>query len=397
MARQKRIAAEGFKGVFLVASVSPATGEDDHIIYIRYKREGTLYEEKVGRTSEKAPKPNHKKYWSPFLASLLRADKIRGKEPTNAERRADERAVKEAEAERWTVSRLWESYKDAKVLSVKRAQADKSRFNKYLSKPFGKKEPHEIDSLSVARLKKSLCDKNLAPATVWGVLELLRRIINFGVGIGKCKPLSFKIDMPTIDNEKTEYMDDDQLRAYLKALDAEPDQDDAAFFRVMLLTGIRRGALLNVRWNDIDFEKSFLTLRGEVAKGGKTKTIPLSQGVMDVLKGISHRGSDYLWPGKERGPREDFRRMGRRLREKAGLPKSFRPCHGLRHHFATALASSGEVDLYVLQRLLTHGSPAMTARYGHLTDDALKRAAAVADSILDVGQGEKVLEMNGKK
>lgn len=33
MARQKRIAAGGYKGVFLVASTSPATGEADHIIY----------------------------------------------------------------------------------------------------------------------------------------------------------------------------------------------------------------------------------------------------------------------------------------------------------------------------------------------------------------------------
>jgi hypothetical protein len=39
----------------------------------------------------------------------------------------------------------------------------------------------------------------------------------------------------------------------------------------------------------------------------------------------------------------------------------------------------------------------MTARYGHLTDAALKRAAAVADSILDAGQAEKVVEINGKK
>lgn len=60
MARQKRIAAGGYKGVFLVASTSPATGEADHIIYIRNKREGKLYEEKAGRTSEKAPEAKRK-------------------------------------------------------------------------------------------------------------------------------------------------------------------------------------------------------------------------------------------------------------------------------------------------------------------------------------------------
>lgn len=382
-----------YPGVVYLESTS-TSGKPEKIFYIYYRKpnkDGKLVqvEEKVGRSI--------RDNMTPAKANRIRTDRIEGRQLSNNERRAEEQAVKDAEAGRWTVSRLWDAYKAAKTLSIKRAQADKSRFNKYLTKPFGNKEPHEIDAFSVARLAKSLRDKKLAPATVWGVLELLRRIINFGVGIGKCKPLSFKIDMPKIDNEKTEYMDDEQVRAYLNALDAEPDQDDAAFFRVMLLSGIRRSALLNVRWDDIDFEKSFLTLRGEVAKGGKTKIIPLSPAALEVLKGITRKDSFYIWPGKGGGPREDFRRMGRRLRDKAGLPRDFRPCHGLRHHFATALASSGEVDLYVLQRLLTHGSPAMTARYGHLTDDALKRAAAVADSILDAGQDENVVEMNGKK
>ena len=42
------------------------------------------------------------------------------------------------------------------------------------------------------------------------------------------------------------------------------------------------------------------------------------------------------------------------------------------------LASSGEVDLYTLQKLLTHKSPQMTQRYAHLRDSALKRAATIA-------------------
>jgi integrase len=63
------------------------------------------------------------------------------------------------------------------------------------------------------------------------------------------------------------------------------------------------------------------------------------------------------------------------------LPDDFRPLHGLRHTFASWLASSGEVDLYTLQRLLTHNSPQMTQRYAHLADEALQRAAAVADKL----------------
>jgi integrase len=71
-----------------------------------------------------------------------------------------------------------------------------------------------------------------------------------------------------------------------------------------------------------------------------------------------------------------------KIRERAKLPEGFRPLHGLRHVFASGLASSGEVDLFTLQRLLTHKTPTMTMRYSHLRDDTLRRAANVAGRII---------------
>lgn len=67
----------------------------------------------------------------------------------------------------------------------------------------------------------------------------------------------------------------------------------------------------------------------------------------------------------------------RRICDNAGLPKDFRPMHGLRHVFASTLASSGQVDLYTLQKLLTHKTPAMVQRYAHLRDDAMMKASEV--------------------
>ena len=54
------------------------------------------------------------------------------------------------------------------------------------------------------------------------------------------------------------------------------------------------------------------------------------------------------------------------------------------------LASSGQVDLYTLQKLLTHKSAAMTQRYAHLRDDALRRASDLAGDL--IGQA-----MSGKR
>jgi integrase len=55
------------------------------------------------------------------------------------------------------------------------------------------------------------------------------------------------------------------------------------------------------------------------------------------------------------------------------------------------LASSGQVDMYTLQKLLTHKSPLMTQRYAHLRDEALRKASDLAGDI--IGQATK---KNGK-
>ncbi|MDP6394491.1 MAG: hypothetical protein QF466_03435 [Desulfobacterales bacterium] len=54
------------------------------------------------------------------------------------------------------------------------------------------------------------------------------------------------------------------------------------------------------------------------------------------------------------------------------------------------LASSGKVDMYTLQKLLTHKSPIMTQNvYAHLRDDALKRASELAGRLIEGASNDK--------
>jgi integrase len=64
-----------------------------------------------------------------------------------------------------------------------------------------------------------------------------------------------------------------------------------------------------------------------------------------------------VFPGRGGRQRISCQAGVNEVKEKAGLPKGFRPMHGLRHVYASMLASSGEVDMYTLQRLLTHKDP----------------------------------------
>ena len=96
-----------------------------------------------------------------------------------------------------------------------------------------------------------------------------------------------------------------------------------------------------------------------------------------------------MFPGRNGEQRKEYRKIAERVKRRAGLPEDFRPLHGLRHAYASLLASSGKVDLYTLQKLLTHSSPQMTQRYAHLADEALQRAASIADEIFDMDTEKK--------
>jgi site-specific recombinase XerD len=80
-------------------------------------------------------------------------------------------------------------------------------------------------------------------------------------------------------------------------------------------------------------------------------------------------------------PITHIKRATRQIKKLAALPEDFRPLHGLRHVYASTLASSGKVDLYTLQRLLNHKSPRMTQRYSHLTNQVLRRASEIASDL----------------
>ena len=167
--------------------------------------------------------------------------------------------------------------------------------------------------------------------------------------------------------------------------------------KMALYTGMRRGELFKLKWRDINFETGFLLIKDP--KGGKDQRIPINNMARNLLSSITRSKSPYVFPGLNGGMRVTIGVAGRRIRDHAGLPKDFRPMHGLRHVYASMLASSGKVDMYVLQKLMTHKSPKMTQRYAHLRDDTLKNGAGQIDDIFkhQKDQMKKVVNFRNSK
>lgn len=359
-----------YAGVYFIWGTHRVTEKPEKIFYITYRKDGKLISEKAGRQSEDM---------TPARASKIRALRIAGKEPSNAEKRASIIEAKRAESNKWTISKLWEKYKENKP-HVKGIVTDQNRFENHIKPFFGEKEPKDLVPLDVDRLRIKLL-KQLKQGTVKNILELLRRIINFGANKQLCDGTNFKIDMPRVNNIKTEDLNPDQLKKLLEAIDNDPNIQAGNLMRLALFTGMRRGELFCLKWSDIDFERGFIHIQGP--KGGIDQKIPLNDTARDLLK--SHprdNRSPYVFPGRGGRQRTDIKHQVNRIKEAAGLPSDFRALHGLRHVYATMLVSSGQVDLFTLQKLLTHKSPTMTMRYAHLRDEALKKASIVASDIM---------------
>lgn len=371
MATSKRNKTK-YPGVFFREENRIGSSGIERVYYVVFKRNGKTFEEKVGRQFIDD--------MTPAKAAGIRSDFIEGRRKTKKQFKEEMYVA----SLRKNINAIWEEYAKGRPKN-KNFSIDLSRYKTYLENNFGSKFPEVITTNDIRLFKDNLLQSGKSPQTTLNILALLRRILRFGEKNGFCtlpdrSQLAF--EMPKVDNIKTENLTEQQIRSLMDALDDEEDQVMASCFRIALATGMRKGALLALEWTDLDFEHGTITLRGESSKKGRTAYIPMSEYAKKILQ-VLPKTSRYVFPNAKGEKRSDFRSMPKRIKQKANLPADFRPFHGLRHTYASRLASSGKVDLYTLQKLLTHSSPQMTQRYAHLADEALKRAASVSDEIFN--------------
>jgi integrase len=199
------------------------------------------------------------------------------------------------------------------------------------------------------------------------------------------------LKLPHKGAEETKALSPEQVSALLRA--ARGGRLEALYV-VALHTGLRRGELLALRWNDVDFEKGTLRVDQSLDQHGafhapkreeSRRTLRLTPVALAALK--AHRvrqnaeklkagerwGDNYLvFPntvGRPINPSNLYRRDFQPLLERAGLGDEGFTFNSLRHTFATTLAVSG-VHPSTAQKMLGHKDIRMTlAIYTHVTDD----------------------------
>ena len=229
-----RIKVEGYAGVYYRMADRIGGKGQEKVYYVVYKKDGKVVEAKAGR--------QYKNRMTPAKAAQYRANLIEGRDATRKEKREAEQAAKQSEADRYTISKLWKAYKAAKP-NLKGIVTDKNRFDNHIEPAFGEKEPSELIPLDVDRLRLKLL-KTKSPGTVKNVLELLRRIINYGVNKQLCEGAGFRIEMPKVNNIKTEDLTPKQLKKLLKAIEKDDHKQAGDMMLMALYTGMRRGEIV---------------------------------------------------------------------------------------------------------------------------------------------------------
>jgi integrase len=369
------------------------------VFYINYRKPGDRrkYEERLG---------TNKQGWSAAKANAERFKRINGQSKTNAEQRSEKESAKKAEEGRHTIDRLWNLYLESKGDDLKGITTDKNRYELHLEKTFGTKTPKELVPLDLDRLRRKVL-KNHSTGTVRNVLELLRRIVNFGVKNHLCPPLNWTIQLPKADPdaEKIEVLTVEEFQRLYEVWDTYPDRHIVHLHQFIAFTGSRPSEPLKLLWRDIDFQRSYFTKRN--TKSGKSPTASMNQVIQQILQKQRQlldtcpkvmKESEFVFPGPTGGQRklESYSRHFRRIRDQAKLPKGYRPNYCLRDTVASMMLSKGATIPEVAEQLgHTQGSP-MTRRYAKFIPAAKQNIANKAQEamqdLLNAAPSDKEIE-----
>lgn len=379
----KRIRAHAHKwpGVYYYEMAVLYNGKPDRCYSYTIKVGTRKIWRKVGRASEGFGPEIAAEYRSRALIGLAEGTEVL----TPKEEREDTLSKDK------TIAELGQVYFDIKTGSVKGIRTDQNRFDKHILPRFGSKRVSQIVPIDIEYFKKALLGTHM-PGTVWNILELFRRIVNYGFKTIQCPALGFVIEMPEKDNAKVEYLTTEQAARFLKTAREWLDRDVGRMVEVAYFTGMRRGELFKMEERDIDFDVKLITIR-DPKSGKKTETIGMSDVVAAILSEqiasnrVRRRDATvrFIFPGKKDGvPRVDCS-GAERIKVAADLPKDFRPFHGLRHNFGVTLANSGKFNISEISEALTHKNLTFTKeRYAQFLPDTLTKIGNSAASILNV-------------
>lgn len=191
-----------------------------------------------------------------------------------------------------------------------------------------------------------------------------------------------KVTKPSEAKGRSRFLALEEKERLLQACKESKNPHLYAIVSLALLTGMRFGEIVSLRWEDIDCHSKTITLRE--TKNGDRRIIPLTKAVEAILEGCKplQASLGYIFKSARRNNLSGFitvRKAFLRALQKAQIP-DFR-FHDLRHTAASYLAMNGATQ-GELMAILGHRTPRMVSRYAHFSQNHIRQILEKASSNL---------------
>jgi len=271
--------------------------------------------------------------------------------------------------------------RDYAMVVKKSWRADKSRLET-LVKHFKDIDLSKIAPSMIQKFMAQRQKEGNSKSTVNRYLALLKKMLNIAIEEGYLEhnPVTKIKFYSEKDNLKERILSEEEEK---RLMDESPDHLKS-IITVALQTGMRLGEILNLEWEQIDFQDQSILV--EKTKSGRSRTIPINPLLFKELQKLrSDNGqSPYVFPNPETGkPLTTVKTSFTGACRRAGI-EGLR-FHDLRHTFASLMLMRGAKPK-VISEALGHSSVAFTMDvYSHIIDGMQEEAMALLDGVLPEG------------
>lgn len=250
---------------------------------------------------------------------------------------------------------------------------DLSRFNNHLRDEIGHLPLNQVEATHVMQILDHAKDSDLSHATINRIRALLSVMYSYAMDLGLVEknPVT-RVKKYKEVNKIERFLSEQELPRLMQVLNAPAEYgiDNlvvVAIVKVLLLTGMRKREVMDMKWADVDLSSGHWKLENN--KSGKPRLIRLASESLAEIRKMLPRQSEYVFANPQTGQAfNDIRKCYDKIMKAAGIPNM--RIHDLRHNFASMAVNKG-LSLYVVQHLLGHASPQTTQRYAHLNGEVM--------------------------
>jgi len=247
--------------------------------------------------------------------------------------------------------------------------------------------PQHLAEVRDKLLQETTIRKKLrSPGTTNRYLAAFSKALTFGVkelGWLQENPM-LKISKPRESKGRDRFLSQEEIDRLLSACKVSSNKNLYSIVVIALLTAMRYGEIVHLRWQDVDFTNRFMTL--QETKNGSKRIIPLTEALIELLKSCPSFGSEphsYIFTsGRDlkSGETMSIRKTFSTALRSAGIENFV--FHDLRHTAASNLAMRG-ASQGELMEILGHRTPTMTRRYAHYSQTHIANILEKTSSIIN--------------